>query len=48
VPSSSTISQAFPPSYSLRSSDGGSFMFMTSTSTSPSLSTSPNAAPRLE
>ena len=33
---------------SFRSSDGGSFMFMTRTSTSPSLSKSPKAAPRLE
>ena len=47
VPIHFTFSQLFFAEQSFRSSDGGWFMLMTTMSTSPSLSKSPNAAPRL-
>jgi len=43
-----TFNQRPPPLTSFRSRDGGSFMFMIKMSTSPSLSKSPNATPRLQ
>src|SRR5205823_12020318 len=48
VPTSFTFSQCPPPRTSLRSSEGGSFIFMIRISRSPSLSKSPKATPRLE
>src|SRR5437016_9527002 len=41
------LSQLFVAGDSLRRSEGGSFMLMMATSTSPSLSKSPKAIPRL-
>ena len=48
TPSSFTLIQFCFPCRSLRSSDGGSFRLTMSTSTSPSLSKSPKAHPRLQ
>ena len=48
TPSSFTLIQFCFPRRSLRSSEGGSFRFTMSTSTSPSLSKSPKAHPRLQ
>src|SRR5256884_177074 len=47
VPMHLILSQLFFEPESLRRSEGGSFMFIIATSTSPSLSKSPKAVPRL-
>ena len=47
VPIHFTFSQLFFAEQSFRNSDGGSFILMMTMSTSPSLSKSPKAAPRL-
>src|SRR5207253_9081114 len=47
VPMHLILSQVFFEPESLRRSEGGSFMFIIATSTSPSLSKSPKAVPRL-
>jgi hypothetical protein len=48
VPTKNTFSQLRFPETSFRNSDGGSFKLTTTISTSPSLSKSPNAQPRLQ